>query len=113
MSLLILMLLVSWSSLTLQAGALFHLLQQRAHYAAEQIAGRGYIRTAACRVAAACIYVTVALMQLAGVRIPGSGGVTPEALVVFTGVQFLWLTNAALDIKARRQLHSKGAHEKE
>lgn len=109
--LLLLYLLVSWTSLVLQGAALVHLLRQRAVCRAEQVAGPGYIRTAACRVAAAAIYVTIALLQVAGARIPGSGGVTPEALVVLSAVQVLWLTNAALDIRVRRQLRKDSTGE--
>jgi hypothetical protein len=98
------MLLVSWSSLLLQAAAFTHLLRQQATYSAEQLAGGGYVRTAACRVLAACIYVTVAVLDAAGVQVPGGGGVSAEALVVLTGVQILWLSNAALDIRLRRRL---------
>jgi hypothetical protein len=103
--LLILMLLVSWTSLVLQAAALAHQIAQRASYRAERIAGHGYVRTAACRVMAAMIYVTVALLQLSGVQINGGGTLSPEALIVFTTVQIIWITNAGLDIRARRQLH--------
>jgi hypothetical protein len=102
--LLLLMLLVSWSSLLLQAAALVHLVRQRAGYAAEQLAGGGYVRTAACRVAAAAVYVTVAVLDAAGVQVPGAGGVSAEALVVLTAVQLLWLSNSALDIRLRRRL---------
>jgi hypothetical protein len=109
--LLILMLLVSWTSLLLQGAALIHLVRQRASYAAEQLAGNGYVRTAACRVAAACIYVTVALLDACHVQVPGSGGVTAEALVVLSAVQFIWLVNSALDIKVRRQLRKEAGDE--
>jgi len=105
--LLILMLLVSWTSLVLQAAALGCQRAQRASYRAERIAGRGYVRTAFCRVLAAVIYVTVALLQLAGVQISGAGTLSPEALVVFTTVQIIWITNAGLDVRARRQLRGK------
>lgn len=103
-ALLLLMLLASWSSLVLQGAALLHLLGQRAAYRAEQLAGGGYVRTAACRVAAAAVYVTVAVLDAAGVQVPGGGGVSAEALVVLTAVQFLWLVNSALDIRLRRKL---------
>ena len=101
MSLLLLMLLVSWSSLILQSFALAHLLRKRATYDAEKVAGRGYVRTAACRVLAASIYVTVALLQIAGVT---AHGLTRETVVIFTFVQVIWLTNAAADISIRRKL---------
>lgn len=109
-SLLLLMLLVSWTSLLLQAAAAVHLRRQHASYRAEQLAGRGYIRTAGCRVLAAMIYVTVALLQVTGVHIPGSGGLSPEALVVFCAVQLIWITNSALDIAVRRKL---AAHDRD
>lgn len=102
--LLLLMLLVSWTSLVLQAAAMVHLWFQRATYAAERLAGHGYVRTAACRVLAACIYVTVALMDAAGVQVPGAGTLGPESLVVLTAIQGIWLYNTAMDIRVRRQL---------
>jgi len=102
--LLLLMLLVSWTSLVLQAAAMVHLWFQRASYHAEELAGHGYVRTAACRVLAACIYVTAALMDAAGVQVPGAGTLGPESLVVLTLVQAIWLLNTALDIRVRRQL---------
>jgi len=103
-NLLLLMLVVSWTSLALQAGAAIHLWRQHARYPAERLAGRGYTRTATCRVAAAAVYVTVATLQAAGVQVPGAGGLSPEALVVFTAVQGIWLVNSAMDIRVRRQL---------
>ncbi len=101
------MLLVSCSSLVLQVCAFAHLARQRATYPAEHAAGRGYVRTAACRVAAAAVYVTVAVLDAAGVQVPGGGGVSPEALVVLTSVQLLWLVNSAMDIRLRRKLRRK------
>lgn len=102
--LLLLMLLVSWTSLVLQSAAFLHLRRQRASYAAEGLAGRGYVRTAACRVAAAAVYVTVAVLDASRVQVPGGGGVSAEALVVLTAVQLLWLANSAADIRLRRRL---------
>jgi hypothetical protein len=104
--LLLLMLLVSWTSLLLQSGALvhLHLQQRRPTYAAECLVGRGYVRTAACRVLAAAVYSSVALLAVLRVRIPGAGTLGPEALLVFSGVQGIWLVNSALDIQVRRQL---------
>lgn len=107
--LLLLMLLVSWTSLVLQGAAFIHLHRQQASYEEERVAAHGYQRTAAFRVVAAAIYVTVALLQVAGVRINGSGGLTPEALVIFSGVQVIWLSNAALDIRVRRRLRKQPA----
>lgn len=107
--LLLLMLLVSWTSLVLQSAALIHLCRQHATYAAEGLAGRGYVRTAACRVLAACIYSAVALLDIIGVRIPGGGVLGPESLVVFVGVQAIWLCNTAMDIRVRRRLRQRQA----
>lgn len=101
-NLLLTMLLVSWGSLLLQTIAAVHLWRVRD--SPGRLAGRGYTRTAACRVLAAVIYVTVALLQVLGVQVPGAGGLSPEALVVFTAVQGIWLTNSAMDIRVRRQL---------
>lgn len=101
------MLLVSWTSLILQSAALIHLLRQQAATAAVQLAGHGYTRTAACRVLAAGIYSAVALLAVLNVRIPGAGQLSPEALVVFTGVQIIWLSNSALDIATRKKLRDQ------
>jgi len=98
------MLLVSWTSLVLQSGALVHLRRQQATYAAEKLAGHGYVRTAACRVLAAAVYSAIALLDIIGVRIPGGGTLGPEALVVFVAVQTIWLCNTAMDIRVRRRL---------
>jgi hypothetical protein len=106
-ALLLLMLLVSWTSLVLQAAAMIHLRRQRAGYDAERLAGNGYVRTAACRVLAACIYVTVALLDAAGVQVPGAGTLGPESLVVLTVVQAIWLCNTAMDIRVRRHLRQR------
>lgn len=108
--LLLLMLLVSWASLVLQSAALVHLCRQRASYAAEKLAGHGYVRTAACRVLAACIYVTVALLDAAGVQVPGAGTLGPESLIVLTLVQAIWLANTAMDIRVRRQLAQRAGN---
>lgn len=96
------MLLVSWTSLVLQTAAAVLLWRQRNEPG--KLAGRGYARTAACRVLAALIYVTVALLQVLEIKVPGAGGLSPEALVVFTAVQGIWLTNSAMDIQVRRRL---------
>lgn len=105
-SLLLLMLLVSWTSLMLQGAAAVHLWRQRNEPG--KLAGHGYARTAACRVLAAVIYVTVALLQVLNVRVPGAGSLSPEALVVFTAVQFIWIVNSAMDIRVRRRLTRGG-----
>jgi hypothetical protein len=105
-ALLLLMLLVSWTSLVLQGAALIHLWRQRATYGAEKLAGHGYVRTAACRVLAAAIYSAIALLAVFGVRIPGAGTLGPEALAVLVTVQAIWLSNTALDIRVRRKLRN-------
>ena len=102
--LVLVMLLVSWTSLLLQAAAAIHLMRQRASYSAEKIAGRGYVRTVMCRVLASSVYCAVALLAVLGVRVPGGGTLDPEALVVFTGIQGIWLVNSVMDIRVRRQL---------
>jgi hypothetical protein len=107
-SLLLLMLLVSSASLLLQGAALILLLHQHPVAGTERLATRGYVRTAACRVADAVVYVTVAAVQMAGARVNG-GDLTPEALVIFSGVQLLWLGNAAADILTRRRLRTGGS----
>lgn len=112
-TLLLAMLLVSWTSLVAQAAAMTHLWRQRARSDAEELAGRGYVRTAACRVGAAAVYVTVALLAVIGVQVPGAGGLSPEALVVFTAVQGIWLVNSALDIRVRRRLRHPQQQQRE
>jgi hypothetical protein len=57
-------------------------------------------------VLAAAIYSAIALLQVAGVRIPGAGTLGPEALVVLVAVQTIWLSNTALDIQVRRKLRN-------
>lgn len=103
--LLLLYLLVSWTSLTLHSAALVHLLRQRAGYRAEELAGHGYVRTAASRVAVAMFYVTLAVIQAGGAHI--FGVLTGEALVALTVNQSVWLANAGLDIRLRRKLRSE------
>jgi hypothetical protein len=104
-TLLLLMLLVSWTSLVLQSIAAMHLWRQHGSFGVEQLATRRLVETAACRVLAASVYATAALLQVLGIRIPGGGVLGPEALVIFTGVQLLWWYNAARDVAFRRQLH--------
>lgn len=101
-SLLLLMLLVSWTSLILQSVAAWYLWRQRNEPG--RIAGHGYIRTSACRVLAACLYVTVAMLQVLGIQVPGAGGLSAEALFVFTVVQIIWLTNSFMDMRIRHRL---------
>jgi hypothetical protein len=92
-------LLVSCLSLVFQVLAFARLAIQRATSTAEELAGGGYLRTVACRVLAATIYVVVAAVQLAG-----DGSLSAEALIVFTAVQLIWVTNSLLDIRVRRAL---------
>lgn len=105
-SLVLLMLLVSCTALLLQTLAMVHLIRQRASYKAEELAARSYVRTVACRVMQACIYVAVASLQAADVHVLGIGGVGPETLVILSGVQLMWLVNSALDISTRRHLRA-------
>lgn len=106
-SLLLLMLLVSWTSLVLQTAALLHLWRQRAGYRAEELAGRGYVRTASSRVLLAAFYVTLAVAQATGTHL--FGVLTAEALVALTVNQSVWLANAALDVRLRRKLGQPAA----
>lgn len=96
----LLFLLVSCLSLAFQVLAFARLLAQRAATPVEKLVGGGYVRTAACRVLAASVYVTVAAVQLAG-----AGTLTAEALVVFSCVQLLWWLNSLADISIRRRLN--------
>jgi hypothetical protein len=96
-------LLVSCVSLVSQVLAFTRLAVQRAQTPAEELVGGGYLRTVACRVLAAVIYVVVAAVQLAG-----SGTLTAEALVVFTAIQALWISNSLMDIRIRRALSQRG-----
>lgn len=92
-------LLVSCLSWVFQVLAFARLLERRARTATEELAVSGYLRTVACRVLAATVYVVVAAVQLAG-----DGTLSFEALVVFTAVQTLWWVNSLLDIRIRRRL---------
>jgi hypothetical protein len=96
-------LLVSCLSLVAQVLAFARLAVQRARTPAEELVGNGYLRTAACRVLAATIYTVVAAIQLAG-----AGTLSAEALIVFTSVQAIWVTNSAMDIRIRRALSRAG-----
>jgi hypothetical protein len=96
-------LLVSSLSLASQAAALARLSARRPGTRAEALAGRGYIRTVACRVLAATVYTVVAAVQLAG-----AGTLSAEALIVFTAVQGLWIGNSLADIRVRRALAQAG-----
>ena len=92
-------LLVSCASLAFQVLAFARLAAQRAATPAEELVGGGYLRTVACRVLAAVIYVAVAAVQLAG-----DGTLSAEALIVFSAVQALWQANSLMDIRIRRAM---------
>lgn len=96
-------LVVSCVSLAFQVLAFTRLAVQRAATPAEELVGGGYLRTVACRVLAAVIYVVVAAVQLAG-----AGTLSPEALIVFTAVQAIWQANSLMDIRIRRALGQAG-----
>jgi hypothetical protein len=96
-------LLVSSLSLVAQLLAFTRLVSRRVRSSAEELVSGGYVRTVACRVLAATIYVVVAAIQLAG-----DGTLSAEALIVFTSVQAIWVTNSVLDIRIRRTLHRAG-----
>jgi hypothetical protein len=102
-SLVLVFLLVSCVSLVFQVMAFGRMAVLRARSPAEELVGGGYLRTVACRVLAATIYVVVAAVQLAG-----DGALSAEALIVFTSVQAIWVTNSLLDIRIRRNLQSGG-----
>jgi hypothetical protein len=92
-------LLVSCLSLMAQVLAYIRLAARRARTPTEELVGGGYLRTVACRVLAATVYVTVAAIQLAG-----AGTLSFEALIVFVSVQLLWMGNSLMDIRIRRAL---------
>jgi hypothetical protein len=92
-------LLVSSVSLVSQIAALTRLVISHAQSPAEKRISAGYLRTVACRVLAATIYVIVAGIQLAG-----DGTLSAEALIVFTSVQAIWVSNSVLDIRISRTL---------
>ena len=98
-------LLVSCLSLVFQAAAFVRLAGRRARTPVEQLVSTGYLRTVACRVLAAAIYVAVATVQFAG-----AGTLSAEALIVFTLVQIIWQVNSLLDIGIRRKLGQPGRH---
>lgn len=93
---------VSCLSLACQVLAFTRLAAQRAATPVEELVGAGYLRTVACRVLAAVIYVAVAVAQLSG-----DGSLSAEALVVFTSVQAIWQANSLMDIRARRALSQR------
>lgn len=97
--LVVLFLIVSCLSMVSQAVAFARLAIHRARTPTEELVGAGYIRTVTCRILAATVYVVVAAVQLAG-----SGTLSAEALVVFTVIQILWISNSLMDIRIRRTL---------
>jgi hypothetical protein len=99
----LLLLLVSCASLALQAAALIRIATRHPGTDAEGLVSRGYVRTIACRVAAAVTYTAAAAVQVAG-----SGSLSAEALIVFACVQGLWVSNSLLDIRMRRRLAGSG-----
>jgi hypothetical protein len=101
--LVLMFLLVSCVSLAFQVLAFARLAVQRAVTPAEELVGGGYLRTVACRVLAAVIYVVVAAVQLAG-----DGTLSAEALIVFAAVQAIWQVNSLMDIRVRRALSRAG-----
>lgn len=96
-------LLVSCLSMVFQVLAFIRLAARRARTPEEELVGGGYLRTVACRVLAATVYVVVAAIQLAG-----DGTLSAEALIVFTSVQAIWILNSLLDIRIRRTLGRSG-----
>jgi len=99
-------LLASCASLAFQALAFARLAVQRAATPAEELVGGGFLRTVACRILAAVIYVAVAAVQLAG-----DGTLSAEALIVFSVVQLIWQANSLMDIRVRRALGRAGRKE--
>jgi hypothetical protein len=97
-------LLVSCLTLAFQLIALARMARQQATAPAEKLVGKGYTRTVACRVLAATVYVVVAAVQLAG-----SGTLSAEALIIWTAIQALWVSNSIADIRIRRSLSQSGA----
>jgi hypothetical protein len=95
----LLFMLVSCLSLVSQVLAFTRLALRRARTPAEELVSSGYLRTVACRILAAVIYVVVAAVQLAG-----DGTLSAEALVVFSAIQALWISNSLMDIRIRRVL---------
>jgi hypothetical protein len=101
--LVVMFLIVSCLSWMFQLLAFIRLAARRARTPTEELVGAGYLRTVACRVLAATIYVVVAATQLAG-----SGTLSAEALVVFTSIQLIWQVNSVMDIRIRRSLAQSG-----
>lgn len=66
---------------------------------AARLARRGLIRTVACRILAAVVYIGVAV-----VTVVARPALPVVALAVFTGTQLLWQLNSLLDVRLRRDL---------
>lgn len=93
-------LLVAMTSLVIQFVSLHRIRKQTgADSPARRLAAKGLRRTSASRVAAALIYLMLAIGSL---YFPEDMGIS--AVVVFTLVQFIWWTNAILDVRLRRTL---------
>lgn len=98
-------LLVSCLSWVFQAAAFARLAVRRARTPVEGMVGTAHLRTIACRVLAATVYVAVAAVQVAG-----DGTLSAEALIVFASVQTLWISNTLLDMRLRRRLPRAPRH---
>jgi hypothetical protein len=91
-------LFVSCISFTQHTLAVIRLTRGRAESAAEKLVNSGYVRTVACRVAAAATYIVVAALQLAG-----TANLT-ETTLVFTCVQVLWMANSRGDVRTSARI---------
>lgn len=94
---------VSLASCTLQCTALVDMLCAGAPR--RDPVARGLLRTVVSRVVAALAYIVLASLSLA---FPSATAAL--AVVTFTAVQFLWITNAALDVQLRRQIAHRPRH---
>jgi len=86
----IMLLVVSVVSLCVQSTALFRI------FLSEH--SGNLLRTALCRVAAACAYVGVGANAIVLHRSPLS-----VSLIVFTGVQIMWWGNASADVRLNKR----------
>ena len=87
---------VSLVSLSVQGVSLVRLLRRGA---VAGLAYRGLLRTSGCRAAAAASYVAFGVVALAVPALAAS-----LALVIFTAVQVLWMSNSVLDVRLRGRL---------
>lgn len=101
LNLVLVFLLVSCLNFGLQLTAFAYLVRRESRSGAERLAARGYVRTVLCRVIASMTYVAVAATQISG-----AAKVGPEALLVFVGIQGMWLFNSALDVVSRRRMET-------